>query len=46
MKHYLRAEDEMILHYIVFENAYNRVGGIQLWKDMELEKVGQGEGRT
>ena len=36
----------MILHYIVLENAYNREGGIQLWKDMELEKVGQGEGRT
>ena len=43
VQRYSRAEDEMILHYIVIKNAFNRVGGIKLWKDMEMEVL---EGRT
>ena len=44
MQHYSRAEDEMILHYIVIKIAFTRVGRSQLWKDMEMERVL--EGRT
>ena len=44
MQVYSRTEDEMILHYIARMQAYNRVGGNQLWKKMEMERVV--EGRT
>ena len=39
MQYYTRAEDEKTLRYIRHKQEYSRVGGEQLWEEMEQQKV-------